>query len=114
MVTSICLTISIGVLIFAPTISSWMGDIQLTPMIRMASIALIPLVFISMVRGYYQMKHQMNTIAISQVIDQVLRVIVIFIAISVFMYMDVSIYQAGTIAISGSVIGLLALFYIFI
>lgn len=106
---SICLTISIGVLIFAPTISSWMGDIQLTPMIRMASIALIPLVFISMVRGYYQMKHQMNTIAISQVIDQVLRVIVIFIAISVFMYMDVSIYQAGTIAISGSVIGLFSI-----
>ena len=55
------------------------------------------------------MKHQMNTIAISQVIDQVLRVIVIFIAISVFMYMDVSIYQAGTIAISGSVIGLFSI-----
>ncbi|GGI43298.1 stage V sporulation protein B [Mammaliicoccus stepanovicii] len=103
---SICLSVSIILFLCSHTISELMGDAQLAPMMRMASIALIPLVFISMTRGYYQMKHQMNTIAVSQVIDQVLRVVVILIAIFLYVIMNISIYQAGTIAISGSIIGL--------
>ncbi len=103
---SFCLVISVGIFSSSHFISELMGDEKLTPMLRMASIALIPLVFISMIRGYYQMKHKMNIIAVSQVIDQVLRVVVILLAIALYMIMHISIYQAGTIAIGGSVIGL--------
>lgn len=101
-----CLLLSVAIFLSAHLISELMGDANLTPMIRMASLALIPLVFISMVRGYYQMKHQMNFIAVSQVIDQVVRVGVILTAILLFVGLNISIYQAGTIAISGSVLGL--------
>jgi len=101
-----CLLLSVAIFLSAQLISGLMGDPNLTPMIRMASLALIPLVFISMVRGYYQMKHQMNFIAVSQVIDQVVRVGVILTAILLFVGLNISIYQAGTIAISGSVLGL--------
>lgn len=101
-----CLILSAIIFMCSEWLSRMMGDTHLTPMIKMASLTLIPLVFIAMVRGYYQMKHQMNTIAISQVIDQILRVGVILFAIVIYVLMDVSVYKAGTIAISGSVIGL--------
>lgn len=102
----VCFLLGLVIFLSARFISELMGDANLTPMIRMASLAMLPLVFISMVRGYYQMNHRMNMIAISQVIDQVLRVSVILFAIVLFVAMDISIYQAGTLAIGGSVLGL--------
>ncbi|WP_238418558.1 polysaccharide biosynthesis protein [Mammaliicoccus fleurettii] len=110
----ICMVIGVGIFLSAELISELMGDANLTPMIRMASLAMLPLVFISMVRGYYQMNHNMNYIAVSQVIDQVLRVGIILIAIIIFITMDISIYQAGTLAIAGSVLGLICVVIYFL
>ena len=47
----------------------------------------------------------MNIPAISQVIEQIIRVGLIIVAIGLFMIKDWSIYQAGTIAILASALG---------
>ena len=73
-------------------------------MIRMASLSYL-FIGILVCRGYYQSQRRMNIPAISQVIEQIIRVGLIIVAIGLFMIKDWSIYQAGTIAILASALG---------
>lgn len=103
----LCFIVSGSIFVLSDEISSAMGDEQLSMMLRLASLTLLPLVLTSMIRGYYQMKHQMTVIAVSQLIDQVIRVSIILVAIVIFYLRGISIYEAGSIAILGSVIACL-------
>ena len=91
----------------ANMISKLMGDVHLTPMIRMASFSFIFVGVLGVLRGYFQSKQEMNIPAISQVIEQLIRVCLIMIAILLFVKQHWSIYQAGTLAIIASSIGFL-------
>lgn len=85
-----------------------MGDVNLAPMLRAASVSFLFVGILGVYRGYYQAHHEMNIPAISQVIEQFIRVVIIMIAIVMFMSHSWSIYRAGTLAIVGSGIGFLA------
>lgn len=85
-----------------------MGDVNLAPMLRAASVSFLFVGILGVYRGYYQAHHEMNIPAISQVIEQFIRVVIIMIAIVMFMNHSWSIYRAGTLAIVGSGIGFLA------
>lgn len=85
-----------------------MGDISLTPMLRAASFSFLFIGILGVFRGYYQAQRNMNVPAISQVIEQFVRVAIIILAIVLFMTQQWSLYAAGTIAIIGSAFGFLA------
>ncbi|AWI45493.1 stage V sporulation protein B [Staphylococcus nepalensis] len=84
-----------------------MGDINLAPMLRAASVSFLFVGVLGVYRGYYQAHRHMNTPAISQVIEQFIRVAIIMAAIVMFASQSWDIYQAGTLAILGSAIGFL-------
>ena len=85
-------------------ITRWMGDSNLAPMLKMASFSFI-LIGVLVLRGFYQSKQVMTIPAISQVIEQVIRVSLIIVAIIMFSMKHWSIYQAGALAILASSIG---------
>ena len=92
-------------LLLAHPVAILMGDSRLAPMIRMASLSYLFIGILGVCRGYYQSQRRMNIPAISQVIEQIIRVGLIIVAIGLFMIKDWSIYQAGTIAILASALG---------
>lgn len=94
-------------LISAKWIAALMGDVQLTPMLRAASFSYLFVGLLGVLRGYYQAQHEMNIPALSQVIEQVIRVSIIMIAVLLYLLQHWTIYQAGTLAIAGSAAGFL-------
>ena len=92
---------------FANMITRWMGDSNLAPMLKMASFSFILIGVLGVLRGFYQSKQVMTIPAISQVIEQVVRVSLIIVAIIMFSMKHWSIYQAGALAILASSIGFL-------
>lgn len=90
--------------ISSPLIAQLMGDNELSPLLRIASLSLLPLSYIAIARGMLQRQHDMTTIAISQLIEQLLRVMIIILAIYLFTK-GLSIYESGALSIFGSVVG---------
>ncbi len=101
------IVIFLMLLLLAHPVAILMGDSRLAPMIRMASLSYLFIGILGVCRGYYQSQRRMNIPAISQVIEQIIRVGLIIVAIGLFMIKDWSIYQAGTIAILASALGFL-------
>lgn len=96
------------VFVCANWIALLMGDTNLTPMLRAASFSFLFIGILGVYRGYYQAHQRMSIPAISQVIEQVIRVGIIIIATVLFMTRDWTVYTAGTIVILGSAVGFLA------
>lgn len=94
-------------LILAQPLATLMGDPRLAPMLKMASLSYLFIGVLGVFRGFYQSRQRMNLPAISQVIEQFIRVSFIIVAIGLFMVRDWTIYQAGTIAILASSLGFL-------
>lgn len=86
-------------------LASWMGDEALAPLIRMVAVVFLLTPFLTSYRGYFQGELVMAPTAYSQLWEQVLRVGVILIAAFVSTYVDWSIYQVGTIAMAGALVG---------
>ncbi|MCG7340201.1 polysaccharide biosynthesis protein [Staphylococcus sp. ACRSN] len=105
LLSSVCFII---LLISAKWIALFMGDIHLAPMLRAASLSYLFVGILGVLRGYYQAKQEMHIPAISQVIEQTIRVGIIMGAVALFLTKDWSIYHAGTVAIIGSAVGFLA------
>lgn len=89
----------------SPYIAGWMGDPSLTIMLRTSLLVLLPFSFIAVVRGILQRENDMRYIAVSQLIDQSLRVGTILLAVWLFTK-GLTIYQNGMISIFGSFLGL--------
>ncbi|MFC3882073.1 oligosaccharide flippase family protein [Bacillus songklensis] len=89
----------------AEQIADLMGDAQLTNLIKIVSFSFLLTPFIAVARGYYQGQNNMIPTAVSQVVEQTVRVS----AILVFSYSLLSkgygVYKAGAGAIAGSVAG---------
>ncbi|MBO1199523.1 polysaccharide biosynthesis protein [Staphylococcus simiae] len=96
------------IFICAKMLAYAMGDTHLTPMIQTASISFLFIGILGVLRGYYQAANNMNIPAMSQVIEQVVRVGIIIITILLFSSLGWTIYQAGTMAILASSLGFLA------
>ncbi|UBH13067.1 polysaccharide biosynthesis protein [Macrococcus armenti] len=87
-------------------IAQMMGDRALSGMLKVSALVLLPFPFVSLARGILQKRHMMEQIAISQVIDQVIRVGTILIAILLYVNIDLTVYDSGVISILGSFLGL--------
>ncbi|MDH6363923.1 PST family polysaccharide transporter [Enterococcus sp. PF1-24] len=86
-------------------IAHLMGDQALQPLIQVVSFTFLLIPGLATYRGAFQSRLQMTPTAISQVVEQVLRVGVILIAAFCFQQFAWDIYQTGTLAMVGAVVG---------
>ena len=87
------------------SISSFMQDPKLAPLFRMVSFVFILMPVISLLRGFFQGHGEMLPTAVSQVSEQLIRVVTILttaIFLSIHQY---SLYMVGAGAVFGSITG---------
>ena len=89
----------------ATPMAKLMGDIALAPIIRLVSFFFLLVPFLSTYRGYYQGKLDMKPTAVSQLVEQGSRVIVILGAGYLYTLFDWSVYRVGGLAMSGALVG---------
>ncbi|WP_202081453.1 putative polysaccharide biosynthesis protein [Caldalkalibacillus salinus] len=89
----------------APYIASWMEDDGLILPLRSVSFALLIVPFMAAIRGYFQGHQNMVPTAISQVIEQIIRVITIIALSYWFMANQYDEYYAGAGAVFGAFTG---------
>lgn len=89
----------------APLIARGMSDLNLTGPIRVLSFFYLIAPFEALLRGSFQGELEMRPTAISQVAEQIIRVIIIIAAAIVYQKQHLSVYVMGSWAHGGSVIG---------
>lgn len=97
--------IFLGLRFFAPLIAKMMGDMELTALINAVSWMFLFMPILAVGRGYYQGTFDMVPTAISQVTEQIVRVLVIILAAIAFARFDWSFYKMGTVSMLASSAG---------
>ncbi|MDR2464769.1 MAG: oligosaccharide flippase family protein [Streptococcaceae bacterium] len=86
-------------------LANMMGQAKLSPVIKMSALSFLITPFLSIIRGAFQGKLKMIPTATSQLLEQILRVIMIWFAAWGFQKLNYSVYETGELAMSGSVVG---------
>lgn len=86
-------------------IASFMGDPSLYLEIRTVSLAFLLVPFEASLRGLFQSDLIMEPSAISQVLEQFIRIVLIIVAAVMFSKSTINLYQMGALANSGSFFG---------
>ncbi|EUJ36586.1 putative polysaccharide biosynthesis protein [Brochothrix campestris] len=96
-----------SVLFFGATvIARLMGDVELAGIVKVTSVTYLLLPFLGSYRGYYQGLNNMTPTAISQAIEQLIRVFIIIVAAYIGVHvLTISLYRVGELAMSGAIIG---------
>lgn len=89
----------------AHTIALVMGDIQLYKLLRVISFSFLLMPFLSVARGYFQGFNEMMPTAVSQVMEQSVRVSIIVLLSLFLMAHGFDLYTVGAGAMFGSVAG---------
>ncbi|MBJ8350058.1 oligosaccharide flippase family protein [Streptococcus zalophi] len=100
-----CLISGIGSLIlilFSGFLAELMGASPLKTAIQIVGLTLLLVPFISFYRGLAQARGNMRPTAVSQVVEQTIRISVIILAAIIYGIWHLTIYQAATIAVLGS------------
>ncbi len=90
---------------FSRWIAFMMGDLQLKPLIQIVSFTFLLMPGLSFYRGNFQGRFLMEPTAVSQVIEQFVRVSIIVCSALAFRMLGWNVYQTGTAAMSGAVLG---------
>lgn len=101
-----------GLMLGATAIARGMGDVQLAPLIRVVAWMFLLMPDLSVGRGYHQGQFQMLPTARSQVIEQLVRVVVILLAAGWAVTHDWSVYRMGTWALSGGTVAAVAALFV--
>ncbi|WP_410985522.1 oligosaccharide flippase family protein [Bacillus cereus] len=89
----------------AHTIASAMGDANLDKLLRIISFSFLLMPFLSVARGYFQGFNNMMPTAVSQVIEQTIRVsIIVFLSLFLIAH-EFDLYTVGAGAMLGSIVG---------
>lgn len=91
--------------VLADWIALGMGDSHLAGIIRVVSFVFLLMPKLALLRGYFQGQREMRPTAISQTVEQFIRVAIILIGASIATKMGYALYRTGSIAMSGSIIG---------
>ena len=82
-----------------------MGDPGLSSLIQVVSVTFLLVPFLSFYRGNFQGHLLMTPSAVSQVLEQLIRVSVILVAASLYKKLQWDAYQTGTMAMGGAILG---------
>ena len=82
-----------------------MGDAKLAPLLRTGAFIVLVMPALAVLKGGFQSRGIMGPIAYAQVIEQAVRVCVILAGTFIIMATTKSLYGAGRMAITGTVIG---------
>lgn len=93
-------------------IAKWMGDEKLSILIQIISFSFLMIPLVSIMRGYFQSQHIMQPSAISQVVEQLIRVVTILLLSYLFVSSGYDLYVAGAGAVFGSLLGSVAALFI--
>ena len=104
-VSILSVALFIGLFLGSPVIAMMMGDKELTPLIRVVSFVFLLVPFLSTFRGYFQGEMNMLPTATSQLVEQGIRVAIILLSGWLFFSQDLTVYQTGSIATSGAIVG---------
>lgn len=104
-VSMLALVLWAGLFIFSRPIAFLMGDLALQGSIQVVSFTFLLIPPLTMYRGHLQGQLILVPTAISQVIEQFIRVGIILLAAASFHWLHFTIYQVGEIAMAGSFIG---------
>lgn len=108
-VKKVLITVSIfsftSLFILSKTLSYHMGDIYLAPVIRMISFVYLLLPFLALKRGIHQSYYTFVPTAISQLVEQTIRVTIIILSAVVLSNIGFSVYKIAEGAFLGGFIG---------
>lgn len=101
----------------APFFAYWMGDSKLSGLLRIGALVVFSMPLLAIYKGLFQSTGIMQPVAYAQVVEQIIRVVIILGGTWIIMLTTGSLYEAGKIALSGTVVGefaavLLLLWYI--
>ncbi|MEO1768582.1 PST family polysaccharide transporter [Enterococcus sp. 665A] len=105
------LVTGLGLILWAITffgsrqIANGMGDARLASLIQVVSFTFVLMPLLSITRGEFQGKLMMVPTAVSQVVEQLIRVGVILIAAWSFQQFHWNVYHTGTVAMAGALAG---------
>ncbi|KEZ49639.1 polysaccharide biosynthesis protein [Metabacillus indicus] len=102
---TICTLFFLVLYLGAGRISFIMGDKELEPLVKIISFSFLLVPFISLLRGYFQGKENMLPTALSQVVEQGIRVITILFFSYILITNGYGLYEAGGGALFGSLTG---------
>lgn len=94
-----------GTLLGSGWLARLMGDVELVPLIRVVSFTFLLVPGLSLYRGKFQGRLWMTPTAVTQVVEQLLRVGIILLAAFLFTRWSLTVYQVGTLAMSGALFG---------
>lgn len=83
-------------------IAQWMGDSDLRPVIRSVSYIYLFVPFLALIRGFFQGRLNMVPTAVSQIGEQVVRVIILLVVAYWYTRSTWSVYEMGALAIQSS------------
>lgn len=85
--------------------AQWMGNLALAPLIQVVSFTFLLMPMLSVYRGFFQGEFQLYPSALSQVLEQFVRVGVILLAAWSFHWWSLTVYQVGVLAMGGAFLG---------
>ncbi|GEM_PF-269480 len=105
----LCFIVVLSILIhmYRHILASWMGDDQLSSLIEIVAIIIPITIVLGMIRGIFHYHQYSEVVSISQLVEQIVRVIVIAIAIYLYFSVGLSLYTAAKVALFGSVLGMI-------
>lgn len=95
----------IGLFLGANWIARAMGDVELAPLIKVVAFMYLLTPPLSFLRGNFQGIPWMTPTALSQMVEQFVRVAVIIAAAVAFQTLSISVYQTGLLAFCGGLVG---------
>lgn len=100
----------------APTLANLMGDPMLSDLLKTGAFVTLLMPMLAIFKGTLQSEGEMRPVAVAQVLEQCIRVAIILIGAFVVMHFSGSIYEAGRMAVLGTVVGelcgFLVLYYV--
>lgn len=104
----ISLVIFAALFLGADLLAAWMGDNQLSALLKVGSFAVLLMAPLAVMKGHFQAGSLMQPVAYAQVIEQTIRVTVILLGTWLVVTNGFSLYAAGQTAMFGAVAGELA------
>lgn len=89
----------------ADILAGWMGDGELSQLLRTGSFVVLLMPVLAMLKGSFQANGQMEPVAYGQVVEQTVRVTVILIGTYIVIKTGSSLYTAGSTALFGAIVG---------